>query len=166
MPFKNHIYVKNGYTTQYINNAPVASFIDWTLSFNMTTHIMIVSSEGQVFKVSFKDVLTTLFNYATQLSITCDALVFYVSLPLQYIQEFLSNNVIEYTEADFANPATQKIILDDTIRCVLTDMTNIDMFHMMSNCMMMDIDSVNVEDVLIDDNWWNDFMDVDFGIVS
>lgn len=160
MPLKNHIYMKNGYTTQYINYPPVAESVNWTLSLNMATVIMIVSNEGQVFKVAFKENLTTLFDYATQMSITTDALVFYVSLSSQNVQEFLSDNAVNYTGACFAYPVTQKVTIDDAIKCVLTDIVNINMFHMMANSMMMENDSMVVDDMNTDIDW-NDFMDID-----
>jgi len=127
----------------------IANPIDWTLSFNMTTIIMIVCCEGQVFNVAFSDKLTSLFSHATQMSITTKALIFYVPLSATDVEKFFTQNAMIYTGASILDPVAQKIVLDDTIRRVLTDMINIDIFHM-----MMEID----EEL-------NDLMDIDCGIV-
>lgn len=150
----NHIFTKNGYTPYTFS-----TYIDWTLSFNMTTIIMIVSCDGQVFNVSFGDKLTSLFRYATQMSITAEALIFYVPLLAHDVKEFFTQNAINYTETNILDPGAQKVILDDTIRGVLTDIVNIDIFHMMSNYMMMDIDDG------VDDAFLNELMDIDYGIL-
>lgn len=164
MLHNNHVFTKNGYNTNY----HTSGYVNWTLSFNMATNIKIVSDDGKVYQASFSDKLTTLFDYAMQMSITTDALVFYVPLFAVTIQEFMSNHGISYTEVSFLDIG-HIIVLDDTIRCVLTDTVNIDMFHMMSNYMMMDIDAKN-EDTMpieIDDDWYkfiDDLMDVDFSV--
>jgi hypothetical protein len=160
MLHNNRVSPKNGYTPLTVYNS-----IDWTLSFNMTTIIMIVSCDGQVFNVSFADKLTSLFSYATQMSITTEALIFYVPLSANDVKEFFTQNAINYTESSILDPVAQKLVLDDTIRCVLMDIVNIDIFHMMSNYMMMDIDG-GIDAIDIDDDaFWNDLMDIDYGIV-
>jgi hypothetical protein len=99
------------------------------------------------------------------MSITTEALIFYVPLSVNDVKEFFTQNSINYTEASILDPVAQKVILDDTIRGVLTDIINIDIFHMMSNYMMMDIDD-GIDAIDIDDDaFWNDLMDIDYGIV-
>lgn len=163
MLYNNHVFTKNGYTPSYDSNN---NYVHWTLSFNMATKILIVSEDGKVFNVSFRDELKVLFDYATQMSITIDALVFYVPMSSVDVQQFFVMNLISYTGSTMLEPEVQKVVLNDTIRCVLTDIVNINMFHMMSQSMMMDIDVNDTVDGIdaidIDDDWFfDDLMDLD-----
>jgi hypothetical protein len=145
MLYQNHVFIKNGYQQIY-----------WDLLINMATIIVIVSSEGDMFKVQFNDSVLQLISTATQMTITTDALGFYLPANTMELYEFMSKHMIHHAlvngNSQYSVGANQ-IALNDDIRNILTDKVNIDMFHMMSNC-MMDIDAETCDidiDMSIDD---------------
>lgn len=139
MLHQNQVLIKNGILP-----------MNWILSINMATNIVVISSDGNMLKMQFNETILQLVSLASEMTITTDALGFYVPLNTTDLCEFMFHHMIPFTLVDLTSEIVNQVALNDDIRCVLTDQVNIDMFHFMSEC-MMDIDN-DTCDIDIDQN--------------
>ena len=158
MLINNKVLIKNGICPE-VNNV-----CNWTLSFNMATNIVLVSTEGEMFETTYDDSLMCLIQCAKQMNITADTLRFHFDFLTKDIEEFLVNHMVVYSCAKRIFDASQNIDINEDIRRVFTDEVNIAMFHMMfmnvSNYMQMDVDSnTHIDDTCMEVDLDLDFLD-------
>ena len=129
MRHQNQVLIKNG-----------ISPMNWILLINMATNIIVISSDGDMLAVQFSESILQLISLSTKMTITTDALGFYVPFNTLELYKFMFQHIIPFTLVDLTSEIVSQITMNDDIRSVLTDQVNIDMFHLMSEC-MMDIDN-------------------------
>jgi hypothetical protein len=120
------VYNKNGF------GSGNSLSVDWNLSITMMTRIMLVSMEGDVLDTVFHEKLLSLFECATQMSVTTNALIFHLPLSLVQLHAFMTEHAMNHTVvSDMDTDILPTIIPNKEIISILTDPVNINMFHMM-----------------------------------